>query len=184
MSDFFLLRRGRACVCTMYACVLACERFTSTLVSTTCGTRRQIHPRPNAADVSEFLDGSWEVWRCIANTTKDARIRAFCDEAQGFFLRCLRTGSQGWWQGHQQNAEIAGKITIMRESFCPSRQISKGSRLKAAKHQAGSGSLRYQAHSRRILLAIWLLFYKNVHAHTEWNRVLLLWMFPGGWWRA
>jgi hypothetical protein len=56
--------------------------------------------------------------------------------------------------GHQQNAKIAGKITIMRESFCPSRQISKGSRVKAAKHQTGSGSLRYHAHSRRILLAI------------------------------
>jgi len=56
--------------------------------------------------------------------------------------------------GHQQNAEIAGKITIMRESFRPSRQISKGSRVKAAKHQAGSGSLRYHTHSRRILLAI------------------------------
>jgi CO dehydrogenase/acetyl-CoA synthase alpha subunit len=28
--------------------------------------------------------------------------------------------------GHQQNAEIAGKIAIMRESFCLSRQISKG----------------------------------------------------------
>ncbi len=33
----------------------------------------------------------------------------------------------------------------MRESFCPSRQISKGSRVKAAKHQAGFGSLRYHA---------------------------------------
>jgi len=69
--------------------------------------------------------------------------------------------------GHQQNAEIAGKITIMRESFRPSRQISKGSRVKAAKHQAGSGSLRYHTHSRRILLAIWLLLCMHIQNEIE-----------------